>query len=187
MQPISKVDLIKDYEYLSLHWDEVLIKCYADTALQVRFYSLIHDTCDPDKDKKKEPPPPPPPLPKVPPGEPISSISPPYDDEEGSENTEPFDGDEFEPGEPEYAECTVLLVMLRSIGDQLGTYDQTYRLYAPFEGARPSPTEQGAIEAFCAGAKPGQCLPPAAWRKVDKAVGNILSVEVLSVTVDPNP
>lgn len=183
---ISYEDQIKDYENLRTGWEEVRIACYADTAIQARLYRLVYDTCNPDKDQQKKPPPPPPPLPKVPPGTPIGDISPPYDeDTNDDDNTVPFPTDDIPAPEPEFPECTVLQVTLKSIGDQLGEYIQTYRLYAPFEGARPSPTEQGAIEAFCAGAKPGQCLPPAAWRKIDKAVGNILSVEVLSVVAEP--
>jgi len=91
-------DLIQDYENLSLGWDEVLFNCYSSTALQVRFFGLKYDSCDPDKDKKHTPPPPPPPLPKVPPGTPIASLSPPYDpdtDDEG--NTDPYENDTTEP------------------------------------------------------------------------------------------
>lgn len=97
LQPITKVDAIKDYEYLTLAWDEILIKCYADTALQVRLFTLLHDTCDPEKDKGKEPPPPPPPLPKLPAGTPIGNISPPYDDPDTDDETEPNPLDEIAP------------------------------------------------------------------------------------------
>ncbi len=185
LPPISVTDTIKDYESLYLSWDEIRVKCYADTAVRFRLYTKDYDTCEPDKDKQDRPLPPPPPPPKVPAGTPLE-VDPPYDEDTSDDgNTDPFEDDTIPEPPPEYPECTVLAVVLKSIGDQLGEYIQTYRLYAPFEGARPSPTEQGAIEAFCAGAKPGLCVPPAAWRKVDKAVGNILSVEVISVTPEP--
>lgn len=91
-------DLIKDYENLQLGWDEVLFRCYTSAALQVRFYGLKYDTCDPDKDKKHTPPPPPPPLSKVPVDSSIGDLSPPYDPETGDDgDTDPYDGDETAP------------------------------------------------------------------------------------------
>jgi len=94
---VSVQDLIKDYENLNLAWDEVRIKCYADTAVQARLFRLVYDTCNPDKDDQRKPPPPTPPLPPVPPGTPIGSISPPYDRFTNDNNTtQPYPGDETE-------------------------------------------------------------------------------------------
>lgn len=95
--PTSITDLIKDYESLSLQWDEVLIKCYADTAIQARLFYLLDDTCNEESRRRKRIPLPPPPLPKVPPRTPITNISQPYDPgTSDSGNTEPYPEDEIE-------------------------------------------------------------------------------------------
>lgn len=78
---ISYTDLIADYDSLNLQWDEVRIRCYADTAIQARLYKLNYDACNPDKDDQFAPPPLPPPLPKLPPKTPIGNIDAPYDDD----------------------------------------------------------------------------------------------------------
>lgn len=93
----SYQDLIKDYESLNLGWEEVLIQCYADTAIQARLYRIQYDSCDPAKDNQKKPPPPPAPLPKVPPGTPICDISDAYDSDTDGGNTDPYEGDEVPP------------------------------------------------------------------------------------------
>lgn len=113
--PVSIQDLIQDFEYLSLNWDEVLVRCYADTAVQLRFYALKHESCDPDRDKQKPPPPPPPPLPRRPPGTPIEDISEPYDSNTSDDNnTNPYPEDSFPPPEPPpIPSCTTVLVTLR--------------------------------------------------------------------------
>lgn len=96
-------DTIKDYENLANAWDEIRVKCYADTAISIRMYTLKYDTCDPLKDKDKPPPIPPPPPSKVPPGSPVPN-SYPYDEESNdSDNSQPYPGDEPQPptiGEP---------------------------------------------------------------------------------------
>jgi hypothetical protein len=92
---ISVTNLIEEFENLNLNWDEVRIKCYADTAIQARLFKLNYDTCDPDADDQFQPPPPPPPLPEVPPGTSIADISPPYDDEPDTAETQPNPIDEF--------------------------------------------------------------------------------------------
>lgn len=100
---VSITDTIKDYENLANAWDEIRIKCYADTAINVKMYTLKYDTCDPLKDKDKPPPLPPPPPEKVPPGTPVPN-SYPYDEEtHDSDNSRPFPGDDPQPptvGEP---------------------------------------------------------------------------------------
>lgn len=95
---ISTDDLIKDYEYLNLSWDEVRVVCYADTAINFKLVALPHDTCDPLKDRPRKPPPPPPPPPPVPPGTPLTNLDPPYEDESNPDNfTEPYPGDDNSP------------------------------------------------------------------------------------------
>jgi hypothetical protein len=106
-------NLILEYKSLSLGWDEILFQCYADTAIQCRFYSLDYDVCNPANDQTDLPPPPPPPLPPVPPGTPIGSISPPYDDDDDGGNTVPFPGDESEEPPPVIEPCSKLLVTVR--------------------------------------------------------------------------
>lgn len=126
-------DLIKDYENLDMTWDEVLFKCYSSTALQVRFFGLKYDTCDPLKDKKRRPPPPPPPLPEVPPDTPIENITPPYSDDE-DEDTQPFPGDyplELPFGLP-CQEYDVVLAW-NNLDGRTGT--GTFRLFGEIEGA----------------------------------------------------
>lgn len=115
--PVSVVDLIKDYEYLDLAWDEVRVVCYADTAINLRLYSLPHDTCDPSKDKPKKPPVPPPPPPEQPPGTPLENLDPPYD---GDDVTDPYDGDETTPPPltPPGEACVAYRMVVRAISDQ---------------------------------------------------------------------
>lgn len=118
---ISVTNLIKDYESLALSWDQVLFSCYGSTALQVRFFGLNFDTCNPENDKTKRLPPPPPPRPRVPPNTPITDISPPYD---ADPDTDPFTGDEFDDGLPDTTVCAKYAVFVRIFafwGDPDGT------------------------------------------------------------------
>lgn len=174
----SYQDLIKDYESLNLGWEEVLLQCYADTAIQARLYRLQYDSCDPTKDKQKKPPPPPPPLPKVPPGTSIGDISRPYDDDNDGGNTVPYPDDDTPPPPPE--DCTILIVNAIVVGE-FGTINQPYRVYAPFEGIRVSPTNPGGVQIKAANAPPGVCIQPPEWRNVDNFSGAISSVSVSSV------
>lgn len=125
--PLPYDNLILDYKSLSLGWDEILFQCYADTAIQCRFYSLDYDTCNPANDQTDLPPPPPPPLPPVTPGTPIGSISNPYDpDTEDDGNTQPFPGDASEPPpvEPPGEACVKYRVTIeyeQAYGDPLTT------------------------------------------------------------------
>jgi hypothetical protein len=109
---VSVVDTIQDYENLNLSWDEVRVRCYADTALQLRLYRLKYDSCAPDKDKDKQPPPPPPPRDPVPPGTPITDLDPPYTGGEPDDTTQPYDGDDF-PVEPPGEQCSKYHVVVR--------------------------------------------------------------------------
>jgi hypothetical protein len=94
----SVIDSIKDYEYLDTGWDEVKVKCYADTALKLRLYSLPFDKCKDDADPPRKRPKPPPPPETFPPGTPIE-VDPPYDEdpELPDNDTEPYPGDEAPP------------------------------------------------------------------------------------------
>lgn len=113
---LGYTDLIKDYENLDLSWNEVRIKCYADTAIQARLYRLEYDVCNPDKDDQRRPPSPPPPLEPVPPGTPLDLISDPYDPESSDGgDTEPYPGDSFvePPLEPPGENCEKYVVVVR--------------------------------------------------------------------------
>lgn len=101
----GKVDLIKDYENLRLAWDEIRVQCHADTALQIRMYAVKYDSCTADRDDDKPPPPPPPPRSSVPPGTPITDLSPPYDGSSDSGNTSPYSGDQNPPPPPGPIAC----------------------------------------------------------------------------------
>lgn len=95
---ISVTDLIKDYEYLDLMWDEVRVVCYADAALKLRLYALPNDKCQDDADKPRKPPKPPA-IPPVPPGTPIEVDEPYEDDPENPDDvTDPYEGDDYPPG-----------------------------------------------------------------------------------------
>lgn len=138
----SYTDLIQNYESLDLGWDEVLIQCYADTALQARLFRLEYDFCDPEKNNQKKPPPPPPRLPKVPPGTAIGDISPPYDGEDDNGNTDPFDGDTTPPPPPPEPEsCDRLLITVRvtfqngTVVNVVGVNASGGQQYAPVLGA----------------------------------------------------
>jgi hypothetical protein len=113
--PISVTDLIAEYEYLNLSWDEVRVVCYADTAVNLRLYSLKFDTCDEEKDRPRKPPPPPPPPEESPPGTPLENLDPPYEDEDNPDNiTEPFPGDDNSPF-PVGEQCVSYLVIVDAL------------------------------------------------------------------------
>lgn len=121
LTPISVVDLIQDYEYLDLAWDEVRVKCYADTALNLRLYSVAQDSCRDSADKPRKPPPPPPPPSEVPPGTPIVDLDRPYDD--GDDVTSPYPGDDTAPPplSPPGEACVAYRMIVRGISEQAFT------------------------------------------------------------------
>lgn len=88
--PTITIDLIQEYEYLNLLFDEIRVVCYADTGIKLKLYNTKNDTCDPARDTPRKPPPPPPPPPKTPPKTPIPDISPPYTSDDP---TNPKNGD----------------------------------------------------------------------------------------------
>lgn len=129
------VDLIKDYEYLNLAWDEVRVVCYADTALNLKLVALPHDTCDPEKDRPRKPPVPPPPPENVPPGTPIENLDPPYEDPENPDNfTDPYPGDDNSPF-PIGEQCVSYVVSIEAVefGGNIFAFDAT--LFGEIEGA----------------------------------------------------
>jgi hypothetical protein len=149
-------NLILEYKSLSLGWDEVLFQCYADTAIQCRFYSLDYDTCSPANDQTDLPPPPPAPLPPVTPGTPIGSISKPYNDSTNDDgNSVPFPGDEFDPEEDFPGDTCVRYSLTvrytKRPEDGGGTGTVTRILYAPVSEVRFDPTSSNAVQAVCRG------------------------------------
>lgn len=106
--PISIENKIEDWTHTDLFWDEILVVCYADTAITLIAESVRYDLCPDQEDKEPDSPPSPPNLPDpVPPGEPLGDgtnppVSPPYDGENDSGNTEPFpDDSDTEPPPPD--------------------------------------------------------------------------------------
>ena len=95
---ISVENTIKDYELLPLKWDNLIIKCAGDCAIQFVLKALPYDACDPHyKDPSLPPFPPPKPSP-VAPGMP-TEISPPYPDDTTT-NPSPIDGTFVPAGDP---------------------------------------------------------------------------------------
>lgn len=88
---------IKGYENLYNAWDEVRIKCYADTAIQVRLYQIMYDVCIEGLDNTSVPLEPSPQVPKVPLGTAVPNSRPYSGDTGDNGNTVPFSGDGVEP------------------------------------------------------------------------------------------
>lgn len=165
MTVLSKVDLIKDYEYLNLSWDEARIVCFADTAIEFKLYRLIHDTCSPDKDKDKRPPPPPPPPDTVPPGTPIQ-VDPPYEDGGNPDGTtEPYEDDFTEPPPPPPPpNCTQVIVSYtanRLHNNVNSQYSSSFSAGYPVEDVYISEVQSGGSSIFAVHAElvNGVCTP----------------------------
>lgn len=199
MSVVSVTDLIKDYEYLDLAWDEVRVVCYADTALNLKLYALPHDTCDPLKDKPRKPPPPEPPPDPVPPGTPLTNLDPPYEDEENPDNfTEPFPGDESDPTPlPPTDECVgynVAWVLFDSLinaeqSDTVPLFGEIddYRVTLDVGEFKPpgnpfSDTVQFQIRCRGVNAAGNSC-GELDWIRIYGQVGAETTLEVISVTV----
>lgn len=106
---VQYTDTIKDYESLNNSWDEVRIKCYADTAIQLRLYGLPYDACSLEKDDTRKPIEPPPQFPKVPLGTPVPNDNP-YNYLTGDDGSSlPYPGDAPVP-----STCTLTGVALQS-------------------------------------------------------------------------
>lgn len=174
LMPINKVDLIKDYENLANSWQEVRIKCYADTAVQARLFALKYDSCTPDRDDERPPPPPPSPPPPVPPGTPLNNISPPYDRfTNDNRNTVPFPGDT--PGIPPNA-CQDVTIFLRAdwlLNGSPTTYNGQVTGKASVINAYIDEVSSGGSSIFVVDRRgpSNSCLPTPAARRVERAVG----------------
>ena len=128
---------IEDYENLRLLWDEVRVVCEGSTAVQVRLFALRYDD-DCESSDERELPPPPPPLPQVPPGTPIGSISPPYDDDEVTspsslDEEEPTPEPEFPVGEAGLGYTITGTFTLRQNGVIVNNPNFTFQVFGPIE------------------------------------------------------
>jgi len=156
--PISAENKISLYENLRNSWDEVRLKCYADTAIKLKLMTLKYDACDPQADRDKPPPPPPPPSPKIPPGDPVPN-SDPYDPNTGDNgNSNPYPGDD--PEEPTQGDvCGLYLVSYSydaSFNDvYAGTLDRQIKVWGKI-GAMSIKITDNSTSAFyikCQGIK----------------------------------
>lgn len=191
------VDLIQDYEYLDLMWDEARICCYASTALKLRLYALPNDKCQDDADKPRKPRKPPPPPPEVPPDDPVS-VDPPYeDDPDNPDNvTEPYEGDEFPP-DTEGEVCQLYTFTFKFNIRGGGSQNEVVQLYGDYGefglggfGTSPDGQFQGYSNAYldCRGG-PGSVEPnaPTCLPEITRCYfyGGpspfIISIELLSV------
>lgn len=150
---VAVTDTIKDYENLSTIWDEVLVSCEANYAIQLRLYGMPYDTCKPEKDKSKRPTPPPPPLPTVPPGTPIGDISPPYNppnNDGGLTNPNEIDEQAGEPEELPGGECVLYSfdLYIRGIDEETLQYNSSWVGFGPIElvySPSPSPNDLSSV------------------------------------------
>lgn len=176
--PIAQYqDLIKDYENLSLVWDEVRVVCYADTAIRLSLYSAFYATCDPEKDDQDEGGPPPPPPPSVPPGVPIEDggeveLSEPYDYPNDGGNTQPYPGDEVPP---EFEECSAITITLNYVQTLDNTPIPKQLVIpgkAPFVTAELDEFVSGGSSIFVTDAfGPNDRCVPNTRRRVNRGVG----------------
>jgi len=94
------LDILEEFEPNRYDADNFKFVCFAGTALRLELRGYEPGDCGTD-DSEPTPPPPPPqdePFDKTPPGDPVE-VSPPEPGEE--DETDPFEGDTEEPGEPE--------------------------------------------------------------------------------------
>jgi hypothetical protein len=185
LQPISKVDLIKDYENLANSWQEVRIKCYADTAIQARLYSLKYDSCTADRDDEKPPPPPPPPPARIPAGTPINNISSPYDpftDDGGNTQPAPIDD---EGGEP--TDCTNVIIYFRYtrvLDGASSTQQFNVAGRAPVVDAYIDEVVSGGSSIFVVDKGAGSTCPPTtSARRVNRGLGTWSNLQYYVVPV----
>lgn len=176
LTPTTIDNLIADYASLRLTWDEIRIKCYADTALQVRLYRLGYDGCGDDSIDEKPAPETDAPIPKVPVGTPVPN-SDPYDEDNSDDgNSIPYPGDAPLPPEP----C---VTVIRGAGlnantcDPLGNSgDYIYNGYAELRPVNVPPNNCAGLRLFLDGvdlgdgqtyhpsaivlSRTGDCVPP---------------------------
>lgn len=128
---VQVTDLIKDYENLSTIWDEVLVSCESNYAIQLRLYGMPYDTCKPEKDKSKRPTPPPSPFPAVPPGTTIGDISPPYfppNNDGGLTKPNEIDEQAGESEDPPGGECVLYSfdLYVQTVADESPKYNSSW-------------------------------------------------------------
>lgn len=107
-QLIPNEALITQMEYNSFNANKIKFECFASTALQLTLKGDALDVCLESHKRPQPPPPPPPPLPQIPYNK-DAKVSPPYDDPQGQQDTQPFPGDKVETptqGNP----CTAYMV-----------------------------------------------------------------------------
>jgi hypothetical protein len=145
---------------LQLAWDEVLFQCYADTAIQARFYTVPIEGCEPNSKSQQPPPPPPPPRTPVPPGTPLTDLSTPYDGIDDGGNTQPYPGDKLTPPPP--PDCTKMNVTVKYTLDGFGEQTRTIGVYAPVGDLKTGTYYTGAtlnysLTISCRGPSGGIC------------------------------
>lgn len=166
-------------------FDQILIVVRPDGAIAAQLYGLKYDVACEDAEAEPQPPPPPPDFPNYPPGTPLADTdtpaSQPYDPPNDGGNTVPLPEDVVPPPPP-IPDCTILLV--NYIADAGGgtTFNRTKRVYAPYSGARISPSANNVIQMFCANAPTSPCTQPPAWYNVNTFVVPIVGLTVVSVT-----
>lgn len=88
-------EVLKEFNSSPFTLDQLVFSCYTDTALKATLYGLEVQNCDPAEVDQPPPPPKPEPTDPVPPGVPITNITPPYDADD--DFTIPNDIDDSEP------------------------------------------------------------------------------------------
>jgi len=184
------LDQLAEFEPNRYDADNFKFVCYGGTALRLELRGYEASDCGID-DSEPTPPPPPPqdePFPQVPPDEPIT-VSPPEPGEEPE--TDPFEGDEEEPGEPGFPigeECQVFEVTLRAIGSNSTTPPGdaiiTLEVFGVIEDIRIEP-EPGLPEferlvVVCGGLSFTECMQGQSVSFAGAASG-LLSFEIISI------
>lgn len=93
LPPISVQNDIAEYTRLEVPYDEVVVSCYADSAVSVTLYQLRYEVCGADSGLDQALPELPPPPAQTPPGTPITP-SDPYDENNPNEPYAPSDVDQ---------------------------------------------------------------------------------------------
>lgn len=182
LQPLTKTNLIKDYENLRLAWDEVRVTCYADTLIQCRLYRLKYDVCNPAFEKDFPPPPPPPPKTPIPPGTPASNLSDPYDGSSDSGQTAYYPGDIPQKDTLQGNACVkyTLRILVGTSSQPSLTF--TIDIFGPYKTLRYKPGQPSVVELYCRGTSPGSCKPEGYYTVASLGVNGTTTPQILSVT-----
>jgi hypothetical protein len=116
-QLIPNESLITQMEYNSFPANKIKFECFGSTALILTLKGDALDVCLEEHKRPQPPPPPPDRVPQLPPGTP-TQVSPPYEDEDGEEDTQPFPPDEF----PQPSVGFLIFAVLDQTGQQLFWY-----------------------------------------------------------------